>query len=102
MPTEEQIKQWKEKHKSGIIVITVGEKDYYFKTPGRGEIKRLTDTGARSAYDATLTFVTACLLEPSREEFVKDCRENENLHLLLSEELQKNVGGNQAVSSKKL
>jgi hypothetical protein len=101
MPLEEQINQWKEKH-GGVIVITIGEKDYYFKEPTRGEIKRLVDTGVRSAYDSTLTFVTACLLEPSREELVKDCRGNENLHLLLSEELQKNIGGDQAVSSKKL
>ena len=101
MPTEEQIKEWKERH-GEVLCITAGDKDYYLRKPVRAEYKRFIDTLPQSAYDASLTLVAACLLSPSREELMQDINLNPGLHLLLSGELQNAAGGSLAVSSKKL
>jgi len=101
MPTEEQIQRWKEEH-GGVICSTVGEKDYYLRRPTRAEYKRLIDTSQKSVYDASYTLVISCLLDPDPKEIGDDCKDNPNLHIFLSAELQDQFGGNLGVSSKKL
>lgn len=101
MPTEEQINQWKQQY-SEVYCIIVGEKSYYLRKPNRAEYKRFIDTVTRSTYDAALTLALACLLDPSKEEFMSEMEINPGLHLQISAELQERIGGSQAVSSKNL
>lgn len=101
MPTEEQIKQWKEQH-GNVYCITVGEKEYYLRKYTRPEHTRFIDTLSQSLSGASRTLVAACLLDPNPQELKQELEINPGLHLQIAGELQLVVGGNQVVSSKNL
>jgi hypothetical protein len=107
MPTEEQIREWKERHGEvyeirGEVEDGGGDQVFYFRKPGWADLSRFAREVTRDLLKAANNLVYGCLLHPAPEVLRRMVDEKPGLIMGLAGELQKIVGSSQDFLARKL
>ena len=101
-PSDKQIQEWKDEYGT-VLLVEVDSDKYYFRLPNRQTYKRYMDTIASGKLtDGLMIIVADCILHPSATIVNERINDNLQLPAHLSGEIQRAVGGDAIVFSKKL
>ncbi len=90
--TDEQIKEWKAKHKYGIYAVTIGDHVGYFKNPNRQEINCALSKADKDNALAVFEMLASTTFIGGSEELLKD----DQMFIGLSNEIKVKLDGTKA------